>query len=356
MLETREIFRNFPFALQIAFYVVAFGTLAVFIFGFYKRIKKYKKGRDAGRFNNLAGRFFKALATMGSNSTVMKRDSYAGIAHWLIFWGFIVLLIGTALVALDHDFLRFLGIHLLKGNFYLVFSLALDVFGLAFLVGLLMMMFRRAKKPAQLDYSRSDLTAEQYTRKGYSSDDKIFLWLLFLIGLTGFLIEGVRIAADRPAFEVWSPVGWYTANLIDALGMTASANSIHLYSWWLHAVLVMVFIAYIPYSKAMHMLVDYANLMFKDDLAAKRLPRVSEEQMANGMGYKTIEDFTWKELLDYDSCTKCGRCHIACPAQAAGTPLSPRDLILDMRTWVDANSGTNEWFGQAFSSDKKKTE
>ncbi|MBS1975883.1 MAG: (Fe-S)-binding protein [Bacteroidetes bacterium] len=355
MIETREIYRHFPFVLEIIFYVVAFSTIGFFIYGFYRKYQKYRKGREAGRFNNLAGRFLKAAAIMAKNSTVFKRDAYAGFAHWMIFWGFVVLFIGTVIVAFDYDFLRHLNLKLLQGNFYLGFSFVLDIFGVLFLVGLVMMMTRRAGKPAQLDYTRNDLAPGQYNRKGYATDDKIFLWLLFLIGLTGFFIEGIRIAADRPAFEVWSPVGWSLAGLSDMAGLTPHANSAHIYMWWFHAILVMFFIAYIPYSKAMHMLVDYANLMFKDDMAAKRLPRVSEERMKEGMGYKAVVDFTWKELLDFDACTKCGRCHQVCPARNAGTPLSPRDLILDLRTHANATIGAPEWFTQAFSPDKKQS-
>ncbi len=356
-METREIFRNFPFFLQIAFYVIAFSSIAVFLYGFYRRYKKYRRGRDAGRFNNILARFGKAAALMASNATIFKRDRYAGFAHWLIFWGFIVLLIGTAIVALDHDFLRFFGIHILQGKFYLGFSFFLDIFGVFFILGLIMMMVRRKTNPPQLDYTRAD-KSPTIVRKGYSTDDMIFMWLLLLIAITGFVIEGARIAADRSvmdlSFERWSPVGWTTANIINLAGLHASANDIHLYTWWFHAVLVMFFIAYIPFSKAMHMLVDYANLMFKDDMAAKKLPRVSEERQKVAMGYQKIEDFTWKELLDFDACTKCGRCHVACPAQNAGTPLSPRDLILDLRTYVnDSTGGVAEWFEQKDTSGKE---
>jgi Fe-S oxidoreductase/nitrate reductase gamma subunit len=353
-METREIFRNFPFILEIAFYIIAFASIAVFLYGFYRRYKKYRQGRDAERFNNLVARFSKAAATMAKNSTIFKRDKYAGFAHWLIYWGFIILLIGTAIVALDHDLLRFMDIHILKGNFYLGFSLVLDVFGVLFIIGLIMMMLRRSSKPAQLDYTRADKSTS-IDRKGYSTDDKIFMWLLLLISISGFIIEGARIAADRPAWELWSPVGMGIANLIDMIGLSNAANSVHIYTWWFHAVLVMFFIAYIPFSKGMHMLIDYANLMFKDDMAAIKLPGVSEERQKVSMGYQKIEDFTWKELLDFDACTKCGRCHIACPAQNAGTPLSPRDLILDLRTYVNNSSGgVTEWFEQKVAGSNEK--
>ncbi|MDH5474745.1 MAG: heterodisulfide reductase-related iron-sulfur binding cluster [Cyclobacteriaceae bacterium] len=353
MLETREIYRNFPLVMQLAFYAIAFLAIAIFLYGFYRKYKKYKQGRDANRFNNLFSRFMKAAAIMGKNSTVFKRDKYAGYAHWLIFWGFIVLLIGTALVALDHDFLRFLDIHLLQGTFYLWFSLTLDVFGALFIVGLVMMMLRRVvQKLPQLDYSRPDLAQEKYSRKGYSTDDKIFLWLLLLVAITGFVIEGFRISADgMPPFEKWSPVGWTIAGMISSMS-TDTANSFHMYSWWFHAVMVMFFIAYIPYSKAIHMLIDYANLMFIDEMAAKKLPGVTEEQQDKNMGYVELSDFTWKELMDFDACTKCGRCHVACPANAAGTSLSPRDIILDLRTFTNENS--KEFFNQTFTTPQKE--
>ena len=92
-----------------------------------------------------------------------------------------------------------------------------------------------------------------------------------------------------PAFEVWSPVGWAIAGFVNGTS-TAAANNIHMYTWWIHAVMVMFFIAYIPYSKAMHMLIDYANLMFIDEMSAKRLPGVSEEQQDKNMGYEEISE------------------------------------------------------------------
>ncbi|RMD87147.1 MAG: 4Fe-4S dicluster domain-containing protein [Calditrichaeota bacterium] len=353
-LPTREVFRNFPFLMQVIFYLISFGAMGVFFYGFYRRFQKYRRGRPANRFNNLGARIIKATRIMAQNSTIWKRDAYAGFAHTLIFWGFVILFIGTVIVFIDHDILRFLGVHLLQGTFYLGFSVILDIFGVLFLIGLVMMMIRRgALHPPQLDYARVDLKDGQYDRSGYSLDDRIFLGLLFLIGFTGFLIEGFRISADRPPFEVWSPVGWALADITDALGLQASANTLHAYTWWTHAIIVLIFIAYIPYSKAMHMIIDYVNLIFKNEDAAQRLPRIPEEMMKQGMGYAHIEDFTWKELLDFDACTKCGRCHIACPARASGTPLSPRDLILDLRTYADSTIGIAEWLHQTFSGDSK---
>ncbi len=348
LIPSREVFRHFPFWAQFLFYLTAFAGTIIFFYGFYSRIRKYRQGRADNRFDHLTRRFLNALSIVLRNQTLYRGDAYAGFAHSLILWGFIVLFIGTVIVFLDHDILRLMGMHLLQGTFYLWFSLILDVFGLLFLVGLFLMWARRTLiMPYKLDYARVDRDEDEYDRSGYLADDGFFLGLLFFIGATGFLIEGFRIYADQPPWAGWSPVGWLTAQFLSLMRLSpATVNFWHAAAWWTHAVAVMIFLAYVPFSKAMHMVTDFVNLMFRDNRVPRRLPGVSETQLKEGMGYKTITDFTWKELLDLDACTKCGRCHEACPARSAGQPLSPRDLILDLRTFADATFGTGEWFSQ----------
>ncbi|MBI3043978.1 MAG: (Fe-S)-binding protein [Betaproteobacteria bacterium] len=345
LVPAREVFRHFPALLVVAFYLISVVAVGVFAYGLWLRIRKYCAGRPANRFDLMWRRILGAAWTIGGQVTLRKRDSYAGWAHALIFWAFAGLFIGTLIIMVDHDFLRPItpALQFWKGTFYLWNSLILDLMGVGLLVGLGMMATRRWRFGlAQLDYSRPDRNPGEYSRLGYVRDDQVFLWGLFVIGATGFLIEGLRICADRPPFEVWSVVGWQLANGIDALGLSpATASRLHLYIWWLHAVLALAFVAYIPYSKAIHMLVDMANLLFRDELAGKRLPGIADGAAA--MGYRGLADFTWKELMDLDACTKCGRCHIACPARAGGWPLSPRDLILDLREHAEATLGGRSW-------------
>lgn len=344
-IPAREVFRNFSSASVVAFYILAAVAMAVFLYGFWLRIKKYRRGRPANRLDQLWSRIFRAGRTIGKHTTLKKRDFLAGNAHALIFWGFIALFIGTLIIMVDHDFLRPIspGLQFWKGTFYLWYSVILDITGVGFLVGLGMMMLRRWRFGLpQLDYARPDRKPGEYTRTGYVRDDQIFLWILFWIGVTGFALEGLRISADRPLFEIWSVVGWQIANLFDVFGLApTTASQLHLYTWWLHGVMALGFIAYIPYSKAIHMLVDMANLLFHDETSAKRLPPVPEG--APSMGYQSLADFTWKELMDLDACTKCGRCHVACPAQASGAPLSPRDLILELREHAEQVFGGRSW-------------
>ena len=109
-------------------------------------------------------------------------------------------------------------------------------------------------------------------RSGFVTDDWIFLWLLLVIAVTGYLIEGFRIAEDMPEFERWSPVGWALAKASRGMMGAEALVSAHVWSWWIHALLVMLFIAYIPFSKMMHIFTDVLNLVFTDERAAIRLP------------------------------------------------------------------------------------
>ena len=348
-IPTREVFLHLAPWAQVVFYVLGGAASLVFVHGFWLRLQKYRKGRADPRFDHLGRRLGRALKVILSNATVRRGEAFGGAAHTLILWGFIALFIGTCIVALDHDFLRFFGLKLLQGSFYLGFSLVLDVFGLLFIAGLVMMIVRRAVlRPAALDYARADDQGGAVDRSGYTTDDMIFVWLLLVIALTGYVVEGLRIGQTLPAFERWSPVGWAIASALDGAGVRAETlYDIHLWSWWLHGLAALGFVAYVPYSKMMHIVTDAANLVFTDERAGRRLPA------AVPGGAAAITDFTWKELLDFDACTKCGRCHVVCPASAAGTTLSPRDLMLDLRTFANDALGTPEWLQQRFRAGSK---
>jgi len=336
---TREVFARFGLGSEVAFYILAFLAVLVFVAGIYLRVRKYRRGRAADRFNRLGSRLLHALQIVARNATVTRNDLYAGLGHLAIMWGFIVLFVGTALLTIDYDLVRPLhpAWRFWKGDFYLWYSLVLDLFGVVLLIGLALMAARRRFfRLPQLDYKRADAQAEKYDRGLYIWDDWVFLGLLFFVTLTGFLAEGLRIAQQWPAYErAWSPVGWATASLFARLGLSPSgAQAAHFYVWWSHAILALGLVGYIPYSKAFHLVVDFFNLVFHDEDVARRLP--SPPPDAPSAGYERVEDFTWKELLSLDACTRCGRCHVACPIQSSGMGFSPRDLVLDLREYVDA--------------------
>jgi Fe-S oxidoreductase/nitrate reductase gamma subunit len=341
LTPARDVFRNLGTPAVALFYLLGALAIVVFCRGAWQRIRKYRRGRSSPRGRFAWMRVRDGLGKIASHSTLRARNAGTGLAHFGIFWGFVALFVGTVIIMIDYDMVRLVAPEwrFWRGAFYRWYSLALDVAGVLFLAGLAAMGARRfAARPAALDYTRPDRVSADYDRRGYLRDDALFLWLLLAIGVTGYVVEAARIAADRPPFETWSVVGWQLANGLDALGVSPrAANGLHWWSWWGHAVLALGFVAYVPYSKAVPMLVDGVNLLAHDPAAGRALPAPLEGGAS--AGYATLADFTWKELLDLDACTKCGRCHIACPARAAGAPLSPRDLILGLRERAEDELG-----------------
>ncbi len=340
---TRVLFENFqPEAIHL-FYAIGYLAVAVFIYGVYVQLRKYRRGKPDGSWNEIFKRFVDMVKTMATHRTLVRRDKSAGRAHALIFLGFVLLFIGTSTITLEYDILEPLfGVKFWYGYFYLLFSLVLDLAGLGLIVGLIYMMYRRKwLNLPKLDYKRVDRQEgdPDYDRSQYRREDWAFLWSFILIGITGFILEATRLVwlSGRPEvwdYRMWSPVGALLAQVMQSLGLASeSAGEFRPYLWWFHGLLSLTFIACIPYTKIKHIFTAATSLMFKDPLAGRRLPKVPDEQ--KNAGYKTITDLTWKNLLHLDACTKCGRCQEACPANAVGAPLSPRDVILSLREFAN---------------------
>ena len=365
---TRQVFEGLSPQGELLFYVLAALATAIFTVGILLRLRKYLRGRREDRFGSLQGFLSRAVGGVratATNETVRKRDTYAGVFHASIMWGFIVLFIGTVILTIDTDIVGVIApqYHFFWGPFYIVYSFILDVLGFGMLIGLTAMAIRRSRfHKRELDYGRVDIAPATTDRRPYAVGDWIFLGWLGLLGLTGFLVEAVRIVAHQfPWFEVFSPVGYAAGRLFSTLGLQpAAAAELHLGLWWFHAVAALSFVAYIPFAKAIHMLADGVNLAIRSPLAGRQLPvlvaapRPALAALAppgkddGHLGIRDMADFTWKQLLDFDSCTKCGRCHAACPAVASGAPLSPRDLILDLRQQADAS-----WFVLAPGAERR---
>ena len=341
---TRILFEAFSKAEIRIFYLLGYTGIAIFFYGVYVQIRKYRRGAALRLEGSLWSRLGAMVSSVLSHRTIDRRDAAAGGAHRLIFYGFLLLFAGTSTITLEYDILQPLfGIRFWHGDFYLVFSLVLDVAGVALIGGLIFMMYRRGwMKLPKLDYARPDRAPGDvdFNRPQYRREDWAFLWTLLIIGATGYVLEAARLVWLHDRVDVWdtrwwSPVGALLAEGMRALGMGAHGGGLLRHGlWWFHGLLALALIALIPFTKVKHIFTSAASLMVRDQQASQRLTRVPDSQ--EQVGVAKITDFTWKQLLNLDACTKCGRCHEACPARAVGAPLSPRDVILSLREFANA--------------------
>jgi len=331
---TRPTFWGITPVGKAVFYYLAAVAIAILVVGSYQRARRYTQGEadPFDRLDDLPGRVLAAARTVASNRTLFDRDLVGGLMHAFIMWGFLTLLIATTILGVDMDVYRPLtGESFFVGEFYLSYSLVVDAMGLLFVVGLGVALYRRYA-------ARSERLWDVHT----SLEDDLFVWTLFLLGVGGYLTEGVRILGQNyPDFETVSFVGWAVALVLDGAGMTpAMAEAVYPAVWWSHSLLALGFIAAIPMGKPFHMLSSFANVVTHEEESGRRLPGIPADLSATNA--ESIEDFSWKELLDQDACTKCGRCSSVCPAKASGRPLDPRNVILDLKGYREARSDGGE--------------
>ncbi len=328
---TREIYWNIGHGAGtlVPMYLLVLATFCVLAWGAWQRIKVYRLGRPLPRFNDLPGRLSNALYQVLGQVRV-TRVAGAGTAHGLFFWGFLILFIGTCLIGLQADFTDPLfGLKFLKGRFYLFFSLALDIAGAVAICMLAGLFVRRyLLKPAGLETRR---------------EDALIHGLLMVILVTGFIIEGARMAATELGTDlaIWSPVGLLFAKFLSGLGESA-LRSLHVGLWWLHLLLALGFVAILPFTKLRHILTTSANYLFVDQGPKGGLVTLDmENEEAESFGAATLSDLTWKDVFDSDACTLCKRCQDRCPAYATDKPLSPMKMVNQLQEIAFGNPGAS---------------
>ena len=354
MTETRQTFAGLSHWEIVFWYGLIAISTATFFVGCALLIVRYRRGRsnvvsEPLTPGDVLRRTARATSIVLTHRWIKRRDPLAGVGHALIFYGFLVLFAGTVILAFQDDVAKpIFGFDFWRGGFYLGYSLFLDIFGFGLAVGLVIMGVKRLRHPRRLDYRRPDRAEDRHR---YVVGDWVFLGSLFFLALSGFLLEAFRIADTNPSFEVWSPVGWTVGHAFKALGMTPEqASSAHFAMWWTHGVVALTFVSSIPFTKAVHMLASPTNVAVRDDLAGKELPLLPAAAKADQVGYGKIGDLSWQHRVSLDACTKCGKCHVACPATASGYPLSPRDVILDLRE-LSAHVGADAVIGERIRPD-----
>jgi len=334
MEASREVFWNIAIGPPLL-YTLAIVAVGILIYVIYRRRRLWMVGKPDNRFDNLSKRIRDFIVTAVAEGLFHRRflrSPYSGIMHFLIFAGCGLLLLGSFLDFLSHYFL-----HFIHGNVYLGLGLATDIGGVFVLIGVIMAAVRRyIQKPERLN---SIL------------DDAIVLVLIFVVLITGFFLEGFRLVAatpeglsqpefySHPEWARWSFAGYSIASLFAG---STEGTRIAWYGglWWLHSVLSMGVIIYVSlsFSKLLHLLTAPVNVFFRTSRPKGALAPADLEE-THALGVSKIEDFTWKQLLDLDACTNCGRCQDECPAYLTGKPLSPKKVIQDLKAHLVDKSG-----------------
>ena len=328
----REVFGNIPTAIKVMFYTVIPALLIYVGFQLSFRVKNWQRGAPEKR--RTTGKNIKQrLGDMraGLYMQTLMRDPVAGVMHSMIYFGFLILMAVTTTLEVDHQLpteLKFL-----HGGVYKGYAAVGDAAGLMFLAGLLWALGRRLGPRSMRPYR---------IRIKNKPEHFVILGVLLAIAISGFGAEAFRIALDgNPDFEKWSFIGYPLALAVDGLANLGAWHQ----AWWVaHIISFALFLVILPTTMLRHIVTSPANMYLSDrdrpKGAMKPMPNLLETEMES-FGASVIEDFTWKQLMDTDSCTMCGRCTAVCPAHATGKSLDPREIVLKTGE-VMARSGTPE--------------
>jgi len=299
-------------------------AVAVAAYGLWKRINVWRLGKPEIAFDRPFDRTLLFVRYVMGQSRVLRRrrqrdathSAYAAWMHGLIFYGFLALLFATTMVGI-HEY----GIApVYQGWFYGFITVVSEVGGVALFVGLMLGVFRRTARKSATDFP-------------HAYDYWVLYALLAALCVQGFLVEGLRLALSPNAVDAnWSFVGNLVAKLFPSGLSEAAADNTYAGLWYFHMLTTMGFVALLPYTRAMHIVTASLNLFTQRlDPKVKMAPMDFTNAEAEYFGPQKIADFSWRDMLDFDSCTECRRCTDICPANAVGKALDPRAVILKLR-------------------------
>lgn len=285
------------------------------------------------RYDNIGERMKLVLIYVFGQKRLVKNYTFAGIAHFMLFWGFLIITIGTVEVLADGISP---GFKLISGPAHSVYGFILDIVQFLVLIAIIMGIINR--------------TTIARRREVNGLDAAVILGLIFGLMITAFGLTGAQLALAGET-SGWQPVSSVFAGLfysgMSESGLTYSRE----FFWWFHVLIVFGFLNYLPYSKHSHVFTAIPNVFFQDLGPRGALKPIDFENIPDDIdhfGAGKLEDFTWKDILDAYTCTECGRCTDNCPAWHTEKPLSPREIVIKLRHFASSegkallNGGSSE--------------
>lgn len=339
VLATREIFWQIPFSFKVIMYVLFFTSVGIMAQGVLKKYKFVTQGNGLKSLLPEELNWKRFLETIFFTGKV-TRNQKVGLFHSLIYYGFVILLIATELVAIHADS----PFKVYKGNTYIIISFLADLAGVAILIGLF------------LAYKRRYIDKPEFLSATKPGNEKFMYLMIVALIVVGYLLEGMRIVgAGMPEQEaIWSPFGWMMAKVFMAINLPETTLvTIYKATWMFHMVNTMAFVASIGHTKFFHIIaLPFNALITPLRRGAIMQPMNFEDETAETFGLGKASELTAKQRMDTLACVECGRCTQVCPANLAGRPLDPKKIITKTRDTLEEAKGeeVDFWEKQVFTS------
>ncbi len=307
----------------LTFIVIFIISMAFFAWSCYSRFRLVALGKPDNRSNDMGKRIWNAIYYPFAQRCTVSHGYRFGINHAILFWAFIILLIANAEFLLHGLAPDYIALSMLPTGLYYGLAWVFDIASIVALLAVCVAVFRRLFfPPSYID--------------ALSGDAFIILSLISTLMLAFFAVHGAEIAMGLEEAVAYMPVSAFVGTTLFA-GMSPEAlEATEFVSWWIHAIVLLVFMNYLPYSKHMHILTSIPNCLFR---SLDKVNTQSREAFAKGNSYgvERVDEFTWKDLFDSYSCTECGRCVDNCPAASTGKVLEPKAIIHNLKMNLLAN-------------------
>ena len=304
-------------AFRAAFYSLTALSLAIMTWQFIAPARRWMKGKPIHwKPDAWKGVIVNVL---GQRKVQASRPRSGAPMHLMIFYGFLAMLLATTLLAVA-TYSPLVGLpNFHHGLYYMVFESVFDVLGLLFVIGVGWAFVRRWRLQAMLG-DRNPVTTEL--------KDYLALAILFFLGLTGYVLEGARIANHPQEWDWVSPVGSAIARLMPGL-----PDSAYIGIWWFHFFWIFSFFVFLPQMRIKHIVTATLTAAGSPDRHMGELVTVSmkEFEETGQIGATVATDYSRWHLLSLDACMSCGRCTEVCPAFNVGKVLNPKKLVADVR-------------------------
>lgn len=303
---------SYNIAIFIAVFVAA---MALFSWSCFQRFRLVTLGKAENRFNDVGKRTWNMLFFAFGQRRVISRRF--GLNHFMLFWCFLILMIANTEFLLNGLFPDYISLSRLPDGAYYTLAFIFDVVSALALLAVCIAIIRRVAFPPPNIEARS-------------RDAFVILALIAILMIAFFGLHASEIAQGIEEAAQYMPISNFAASAFMSGASTDSLSWLANFFWWLHAVVLLLFLNYLPYSKHMHILTAIPNCFFKSLEKVNTQPR-EEFTKGSTFGVGQVDQFGWKGLFDSYSCTECGRCSDNCPTTFTGKPLNPRLVIHDIK-------------------------